>query len=816
MPGPRFAHLTGRAMWGRCDHDGTRIDGAPAAVGLAPADPAEAGTGSDGAVDPGPWQSALGSAVVLPCPPDRCQDATVLLADPREGLFVLTAAGWRPLPRPWPPAAPAHPVPGGPAFSPLAPPPMPDQPAAIVRDPWDRLWLLDRARGRVQLLGADLRVSATLDLPPGFDAIALVCAAFGLIVADAAAPRLLIQPWGGEWRGWQIPDPGPDARMLSAAADPALPRAAALLRDGADHRLIVLESDDVRVWPLPMVGTPLQLVMTGSDTLLVGEVSSLPGDSRPYFFRTFRLTAEGPEAEEAWAVRGFDGRAVWLDSGADGDRVMASTAGGARPLFARETDLRGSGRVETWALDSGIFACVWHRLFVDLCLPPDCSVTIEAKTADDLPPLGVRRAARRPADLAGEALPPAADDPWPPLGSLSVDESDGWVRLGTADPRAGHADLPLPPHGVERPSEEPLAAWRSELPAPPDAMQTLEHLITAPPGRYLWLRIRMDGTRRRGPRLFALRASFPRPSLLDFLPAYWRADPEGGDATERALALFEALTTELDRRTDALVHLLDPALTPAEALPWLAGFVALAFDDRVGEAVRRQLLAETTMLYRQRGTVPGLARLLSILARAPVQIVEGFRLRRPTAAFVGTSMVGPGLELGGTESAFDLTGAEDWEIALLGAHAALQVRRAAEEEPCPPGPLPNPLDEPPDASGPANDLEPDPLLAFYRRHAHRFTVIVPLPCDAELRAVLELAIEANKPAHTIHRLCCVDAGWRIGRASLVGISLLGPTEGPAPAVVGDATLSTFTSLHQTDHDPGPRLFTPTGYGGRLR
>ena len=36
MTGPRFAHLTGRPMWERCDHAGTRIEGTPAAVVLAP------------------------------------------------------------------------------------------------------------------------------------------------------------------------------------------------------------------------------------------------------------------------------------------------------------------------------------------------------------------------------------------------------------------------------------------------------------------------------------------------------------------------------------------------------------------------------------------------------------------------------------------------------------------------------------------------------------------------------------------------------------------------------------------------------------
>jgi hypothetical protein len=118
-------------------------------------------------------------------------------------------------------------------------------------------------------------------------------------------------------------------------------------------------------------------------------------------------------------------------------------------------------------------------------------------------------------------------------------------------------------------------------------MRSHEFLITAPPGRYLWLRIRLAGTRRQAPALFALRATFPRPSLLDYLPAYWRSDPEGADATERALALFEGWMTELDQRTDVLPALLDPRLVPAEALPWLASFLALSFDARVREGVRR-------------------------------------------------------------------------------------------------------------------------------------------------------------------------------------------------------------------------------------
>jgi len=785
---PAFAHLRGRPMWGRCDHQGTRIEGEPGAVVLAPA-PVTGEAGSLGPAALAAWRAALGSAVVLPCPPDRCVESRVLAAGGGRPLALLGPQGWVDLPPPVPGAAPATPLSAATAeFVAPAPGPAPAAPDAVAQDPWGRLWLLDRPGRSVCLLAPDLRVEAVLPLPPGWDPLALGCASFGLVVLDVASPRLLVQPWGGEWQGYRVPGAGAGDALVSLAADPAFPRAVALLRGaGVAPRLLLVGADAVTLWDLPLVREPLHLILIAPDLVLVGQPVHLPGDRRPFSFRQIRLGPGGPEAEAGLAVRGFDGRALWRQDG----QVYASTAEGARALYPREQALGGEGVVETYALDSGIFACVWHRLFLDLCLPPDCALSVEARTADDLPPFEVRRGRRLPVDLVpsgGSAVvAPAVDDPWPPLGSLVVGEGEGWVPLGIADARPARADVPLAGIDLERPSEDPLAPIRSAVAPTPDLLATRELLITAPPGRYLWLRIRLRGTNRRGPALFALRASLPRPSLLDYLPAYWRADPQGGDATERALALFEGWSTELDGRIEVLRRLVDPRLAPAEALDWLASFLALVLDQRLREGVRRQLLMEIAPLYRARGTVPGLTRLLSILAEARVQIIEGFRLRRPTAAFVGEAALGPGLEIGGREGGPDLTEAQVWEAELATHHAALLLRRASQDQPCP-------------AEGPPDPLPGDPLIGFYQRHAHRFTVVVPRPCDAVLRAVLELAIETHKPAHTIHRLCWLDAGYRVGSASLVGISHLGAAHRSAPAVLGDAVLSRFTTLHRGRHD----------------
>ena len=100
MTGPRFAHLTGRAMWARCDHDGTRIEGRPAAVVLAPARSGDDAPAPVTPADYAAWQARLGSAVVLPCAPDQCTASRVVLVVPGDAPVVLGDAGWQALPAP--------------------------------------------------------------------------------------------------------------------------------------------------------------------------------------------------------------------------------------------------------------------------------------------------------------------------------------------------------------------------------------------------------------------------------------------------------------------------------------------------------------------------------------------------------------------------------------------------------------------------------------------------------------------------------------------------------------------------------------------
>ena len=106
-------------------------------------------------------------------------------------------------------------------------------------------------------------------------------------------------------------------------------------------------------------------------------------------------------------------------------------------------------------------------------------------------------------------------------------------------------------------------------------------------------------------------------TYLDHLPASFRQ----GEFLGQFLRAFEAVLDGsedepgLQPRLDTMAALFDPATTPEEFIPWLAGWVALSLRADWDVDQRRAFLREVVPLYRQRGTLAGLRRMLQIYLR---------------------------------------------------------------------------------------------------------------------------------------------------------------------------------------------------------
>ncbi len=271
--------------------------------------------------------------------------------------------------------------------------------------------------------------------------------------------------------------------------------------------------------------------------------------------------------------------------------------------------------------------------------------------------------------------------------------------------------------------------------------------------------------RRSTPTVRSIRIEAETHGLTRRLPRVFDLGAEPGGAPSflhRYLALADGMLHDLDRRSRARELLVDPASAPEEALPWLASFVGLILDDRWAVPARRQLIADAIRLYHRRGTIWALSRYLEIYLGVSPIIVEHHRLRG-----VGGPLVGPG---NGSRS-----------VLGLGFRVGGAVGRAAE-----PGTGPE--------TGAATVRE-TALATSFALHAHRFSVMVPRPLDAEQEAVVRHVLDTERPAHTAYELCTVDAGMRVGRNLHLALSsVVGATGGFVPLLLDRSVLGRGTTL----------------------
>jgi phage tail-like protein len=331
-------------------------------------------------------------------------------------------------------------------------------------------------------------------------------------------------------------DHEPVRRELPYAHDLAFVAAGACSRDAIDGRLFVVAADGNQSFAFILSGR--------ADALQVAvETAFFP-------MRRFGGRALVAAGGEAW----YDSGGRWL-----------SLLDYPQPTYdlnaVLELPARGDGER---AFDGREPGCVWHRLFLDACIPPTTSVRVESRAAD----------------------------------ALSELEAADWRTEPAPYLRAGGPELPF--------RTVPVGG-------PPGQAGTWELLFQAAHGRYLQLRVTLSGNGRTTPRLHALRAYYPRFSYLQrYLPAVWREDPVSASFVERMLANVEGTLTEVEGRIAAAQLLFDTSTVPPEFLQWLAGWLGASLDAAWDEGKRRFFVANAMRIYASRGTRGGLVRALRL------------------------------------------------------------------------------------------------------------------------------------------------------------------------------------------------------------
>ena len=414
-------------------------------------------------------------------------------------------------------------------------------------------------------------------------------------------------------------------------------------------------------------------------------------------------------------------------------RPFAQLVAPMRPSYARV------GHARALIVEADHDDCLWRRLYVEAHLPPECGIRFDIAAGNDraalaaLPESGLHP--HRVGSVKGEG-PHAA---W-----LDQDSEIGWRRSATGltrkRDRCGLFSMLIQRSG---------AAPRR---------------IT---GRYLRIDVNFTGTGIAAPQLFALRVwGAAEPWRERYLPKYLSdcAGPlaEGADFLDRYLSLFEGLFTPIEDQVAASYRLTIPDAAPEDALDWIAGWIGAELDPALGVSTKRRLLAKSVALWRRRGTLNGLERMLDIVTdggikRGDLVVLEHFHLRRTFSTILGT----------------DLSNATNplvpYARASGNSHLGATFFLGAEESRAflalfKPSLLDDPLTDETERTAALQELE-----ALFAGHAFRVTILVNANMSQLQRDLIARVIERETPAHVAAQILDGPGSLILALSSLVGV-----------------------------------------------
>jgi phage tail-like protein len=142
---------------------------------------------------------------------------------------------------------------------------------------------------------------------------------------------------------------------------------------------------------------------------------------------------------------------------------------------------------------------------------------------------------------------------------------------------------------------------------------------------FLWLTLHVADGASGTSRISSLTVLYPELSLMQRLPAIYRAAPSSH--LRGLVALLDVMAQGLDRRIATLGELLDAASTPDDWLNFLASWLGLPWEPGLPAALRRALLEVAPDLLAKRGTASGIRRLIGVLLPGrPVRISDAANL----------------------------------------------------------------------------------------------------------------------------------------------------------------------------------------------
>jgi phage tail-like protein len=413
-------------------------------------------------------------------------------------------------------------------------------------------------------------------------------------------------------------------------------------------------------------------------------------------------------------------------------------------------------------IDSGSSQTIWHRLFMEAVLPPRCGVLVSLAASNNA------------ADFTSTPVNPVT---WYPHTFGQIDPSS----VPPETPQGAWVSVPS-----EVPFAKPLLCADPIQNSQGLFMVLVQRVGTAVrnlTGRYLGLRVQLNGDGRSTPEIAAVRVYASRYSYVDhYLPTLYRENKFGPDADapgestrrnffERFVNIFEAQMTRIEDRIANAYLLMRPESAPDQALEWLGGWIG-ADPNSYPPGRQRALLLATPDLHQKRGTAAGISQAIDVATNGlatsgAVIVIEAFRLRHIFATILGADLAITNDPL--------LPGYSGNSNSFVGDTLFLGDPR-------------NPDFLAEFATAVALPQQQAQVQQFLDSLAWRMIVFVHNQVQQVDLNLIGRIVAAEKPAHVVASIQVATQPFLVGMASLVGVNSYLAPEPPLDPVVVDSSI----------------------------
>ena len=145
-------------------------------------------------------------------------------------------------------------------------------------------------------------------------------------------------------------------------------------------------------------------------------------------------------------------------------------------------------------------------------------------------------------------------------------------------------------------------------------------------GRYLIIKIELNGTETVSPIIESMRIYYNKSSYVRYLPEIYQNNSQGDDFLERYLSIFEALYVSVEEKIEYISNYFDVDKAEYKFLKWLCKWIGLDVYENWQEDKLRELLRNAHFILRKKGTKSAIEKVLNIyLGQKPI-IIENYRI----------------------------------------------------------------------------------------------------------------------------------------------------------------------------------------------